>query len=77
MSKEFNTDFEVVVNNILKSGLPYSSRKLIYCKMILESMKYGYYKVGELKGIDIAFDDVYNKLTNEENISEEDEITGC
>ena len=77
MSRDFNTDFTVVVDNILKSGLPYSSRKLIYCKMILESMKYGYCEIEKLKGIDIAFDDVYNKLTNEENISDEDEITGC
>jgi hypothetical protein len=76
MSREFNTDFEVVVNNIKKSGLPYSSRKLIYCKMIVESMRYGYCEIDKLLGIDIAFDDVYNRLTEDE-LSKEDEITGC
>ncbi len=76
MSKEFNTDFKVVVNNILKSGLPYSSRKLIYCKMIVESMRYGYCKLDELLGLDIAYDDVYNCII-EKSIQDEDAITGC
>lgn len=44
--------------------------------MIVESMRYGYCKLDELLGIDIAYDDVYNCII-EKSIEDEDGITGC
>lgn len=74
MTKELKTDFNIVIDNIFKSGLPYSSRKLIYCKMVMESIKSGYCDLEKLKGIDIAFDEVYNRLMGENT---EDDSVGC
>ena len=75
MTKELKTDFNIVINNIFKSGLPYSSRKLIYCKMVMESIKCGYCDLEKLKGVDIAYDDVYNRMISE-NFND-DENVGC
>lgn len=74
MIKHLKTDFTVVIDNIFKSGLPYSSRKLVYNKMISECDKLDFKGVEKLLGVDIAFDDVYNNIHKE---VEEDELTGC
>ena len=72
--KHINDEFKEIVTHVFKSGLPVSSRKLVYCKLICETLKLNYIGLEGCLGIDNAFDLVYNEIRESEF---EDENVGC
>ena len=64
-----------VVSAIYKSGLPTSSRRLVYCKFIKEANNIN--SIECCRGIDVEFDKMIELCYGESKMGEIDNDTGC
>jgi hypothetical protein len=74
--KSLGIDFVGIVQKISSSGLTYSSRQLIYCRLINEVWHCKYDGLMNALGIDTAFDEVYRRSIVPSQY-EDDSFIGC
>ena len=64
-----------VIRRIRFSSLSFSSRQLIYSRLINEVWSFNFHDLKSHVGIDDAFDIVYNKF--QDIIQEDEDCSGC
>lgn len=69
-------EIDEVINRIKHSSLSFSSRQLIYSRLINEVWHHNFYELKYNLGMDDAFDSVYNNFSDIENDNDETNI-GC
>lgn len=76
-------NYKCLILKIYKSGLPDSSRELVYQTLLEETKKYGITDLWDTLGIDTAFDRVFHKCLFPKiermdfNIKSDDFHSGC